>query len=778
MSHSCASVGRTLRVVSAAFVLGMLVSPEPVAAQSNSAVGAVGVDGLSAPVPSEVVTRDGAGHVLMRAVRLTRPLNLDGRLTDEVYASVAPVGDFVQQEPNEGAPATEKTDVWVFFDDSNIYVAARCWDSQPDKIIATEMRRDNQNIQDDDSFTVLLDTFYDRRNGYFMQTNTLGALRDQQISDERNANRDWNTVWDTKVQRDDMGYTVEMVIPFKSLRYTTTGAQTWGVNFRRIVSWKNEVSFLSGVPASLGVRGAYRFSQAATLVGIVLTGQSRNFELKPFATSAMITNHQSVPALSNDLDGKVGLDGKYGLTKGLTADFTVNTDFSQVEDDEQQVNFTRFSLFYPEKREFFLEGQGIFAFGGVNPRPPGGDGNGNFPANNSAPPLTPVMFFSRQIGISNKQEVPIRAGARVSGRTGPYTLGLLNIQTAASEPAAAVATNFSVIRVRRDILRRSTIGLIGTYRPQRALGAPGSNEVLGADATLSFFQNLTLNTYYARSQTPGVTAGDSSYLAKVDYTGDRYGLSAERLSVGEGFKPEIGFMRRTAFQRTFGLARFSPRPQASPTIRKLIFEGRIDYIADPTGRLETRDAQGTFQIDLQSGDQWQNEVVSSYEFLVDLFLVEGVVVEPGGYDFLEFRTTYYFAPQHWLAGRATFASGSFYGGDKTEAGYTGRLDLGSRISLEPRVSISCGELPGGRFTTKLISVRPGFSMSPRMAVTGLIQYNSSSASLTSNVRFRWEYQPGSDLFVVYSDGRDTQLSGAPILQNRTLAIKATRLFRW
>ena len=587
------------------------------------------------------------------------------------------------------------------------------------------MRRDSQNIQDDDNFTLLLDTFYDRRNGYFMQTNALGALRDQQISDERNVNRDWNTVWDTKVGRDDKGYTVEMVIPFKSLRYKATGAQTWGINFRRIVRWKNEVSFLSAVPASLGTRAAYRFSSAATLVGIELPRQSRNFELKPYATSGMITNHQAVPALSNDLSGDLGVDGKYGLTKGLTADFTVNTDFAQVEDDDQQVNFTRNSLFFQEKREFFLEGQGIFAFGGVSPRPPGGDGDGNLPANNSAPPLTPVMFFSRQIGLSDGREVPIRGGARVTGRAGAYTLGLLNIQTGASEEAGAVATNFSAIRVRRDILRRSTIGLIGTYRPQRPGGAAGSNEVVGADATLAFFQNLTINTYYARSRTPGVTADDSSYLAKVDYTGDRYGLSAERLSVGEGFNPEIGFMRRRSFRRTFGLARFSPRPQSSPTFRKLIFEGSVDYITDRDGRLETRDVTGTFQIDLQSGDQWSNDIVRTYEFLAKPFSVGGVVVAPGGYDFQDYRTTYYLAPQHWLAGRLTFARGTFYDGDKTEVGYAGRLDVGSRIGFEPRLSINWVDLPGGRFTAKLVGARLGLTMSPRMALTSLLQYNSS-----------------------------------------------------
>lgn len=712
----------------------------------------------------------------MRAVRLSAPLVIDGRLDDEVYRAVPAVGDFVQQEPMEGMPATEKTDVWVFFDADNVYFSARCWDSQPGREIANEKRRDNQNIQDGDSLTILLDTFYDRRTGYFLQTNPLGALRDQQVNDERSANVDWNTVWDTKVKRDEKGWTVEMVVPFKSLRYKASGAQTWSINFRRIVRWKNETSYLSLVPASAGSRGVFKFSSAGTLVGIDVPVQSRNLELKPYLKSGLTTNLQAQPALLNDVNGDGGLDVKYGLTKGLTADFTVNTDFAQAEQDEQQVNLTRFSLFFPEKREFFLEGQGIFAFAGVQSTIPG-NSYGPLQPSSQATPLTPILFFSRQIGLSKGQQVPIRGGARVTGRAGAYSVGLLNIETGPSALAGAKATNFSVVRVKRDILRRSAIGLIGALRPEP--GGAGSNQVFGADAALAFFQNLTINSYYARTRTPGLVGDASSYLAKVDYAGDRYGLNVERLTVDEAFNPEIGFLYRRAFRRTFGLARFSPRPHSNRVIRKLTWEGSLDYITNPAERLDTREALGAFRMDLSSGDQWSSVFSRKYEFLERPFqIASGVVVAPGGYGFQEYRATYYLAPQRKMSGTFNFIRGSFYSGDRTEAGYSGRLDLGPTLGIEPRISIDWVNLPTGRFTSKLVGARVGVTMTPRMAVTGLVQYNSSASLLTSNLRFRWEYQPGSDLFIVYSDGRDTALSGFPTLENRSFVAKITRLFRW
>ena len=625
-----------------AFVLPVLVCLAGLAASGAAAAqNGVVIEGPAAPDAPEVVARDAEGRVTVRAVRLAEPLVLDGLLQDPVYSQVRAISDFIQQEPHEGEVATERTELWIFFDDSTLYLSVRCLDSRPDQIIANEMRRDG-NIFQNDNVQFVLDTFYDRRSGLSFQTNALGALRDQEISDERNApNTDWNTVWDVRATQSEDGWSAELAIPFKSLRYRASGAQTWGINVQRVVRSKNERSYLSAVPASYGGRGINKLSSAATLVGLEVPPSGRNLEIKPYAISAVTTNRQVAPALTNDLSGEVGVDVKYGLTRGLTADLTYNTDFAQVEEDEQQVNLTRFSLFFPEKRDFFLEGQGIFGFG------PGREGG----FSGAAPSLLPVMFFSRQIGLSRGQSVPILAGGRVTGRTGPYAIGALNIQTDDLTTAGAAATNFSVVRVRRDFLRRSAIGFIGTSRSPRAAGQD-SNQVVGVDTSLAFFENLTMNGYYAKSRTPARRGDDSSYLGQFQYAGDRYGMNVEHLAVGDAFNPEIGFLRREAFRRSYAQGRFSPRPRSSPWLRKYSIEGSLDYITGPGGRLETREAQTSSRFEFNNGAFWWSDYTRSYELIRRPFeIARGVVIVPGEYRFSAIQSTLYVPPQWRFTGR-------------------------------------------------------------------------------------------------------------------------------
>ena len=317
------------------------------------------------PTPPEVVSRDAGGHPTIHDAG-AEPLVLDGRLDEELYRTIQSFGDFVQQEPLEGQPVTEKTEVWLFFDDRNVYIAARCWDSHPEREIANEMRRDGPNINNDnESFGVVFDTFNDHRNGFQFQQSLAGGLFDGYITDERDMNRDWNTVWDSKTARFAEGWTLEMAIPFKSLRYKAVQQQIWGVNFKRVVRWKNEMQYLTRVPASLGRRGLNKLSSAATLVGIEPPNIHRNFELKPYGITRQTLDRPSDAPSSSKIKSNGGFDVKLGITDGLTADVTYNTDFAQVEEDEQQVNLTRFSVQFPEKRDFFLEGQGIFSFGGL-----------------------------------------------------------------------------------------------------------------------------------------------------------------------------------------------------------------------------------------------------------------------------------------------------------------------------------------------------------------------------------------------------------------------------
>ena len=352
------------------------VPPTPVALTPATAVAPPAVleearllayEGPPLPALPETIARDAAGRVTVRAVRVSEPLSIDGALDERVYRDVLPAGGFIQTEPLAGTLATEQTDVWVLFDDDALYISARCWDSAPEsEWVANEMRRDNTSIFRNDNFGILLDTFYDRRNGIILNINPISGRMDAQMFDERNANMDWNPIWETRAGRFEGGWTVEMAIPFKSMRYRPGRAQVWGLNVHRGVPRLNEHSYLAPLPAEQGPQGLFMASLAAAVVGLEVPDGGRTLEIKPYAIADLTSDWAR--DISNDPGGDLGLDVKYGVTEGLVADLTVNTDFAQVEADEQQVNLTRFSLFFPEKREFFLENQGVFTFGGAGAR--------------------------------------------------------------------------------------------------------------------------------------------------------------------------------------------------------------------------------------------------------------------------------------------------------------------------------------------------------------------------------------------------------------------------
>ncbi len=732
------------------------------------------IDGPPPPLPPEVASRDDAGRLTMRAIRLDEPLQLDGRLDERVYRDVPPVTGFIQQEPNEGAPAEDQTEVWVTFDGDNLYVSARCWSREPDRIVANEMKRDSFGMYGNETLGVVLDTFYDRRNAFAFTTNAIGGLFDALVTDERSQNIDWNTVWDVAAGRFDEGWTVEIAIPFKSLRYRAGPAQIWGVNVQRSVASTNETSFLTPIPASLGWGGSSKMSSAATLVGLEVPASGTRLEVKPYGISDVTTDLARAPDERTLAGGDVGFDVKYGVTQGLTADFTYNTDFAQVEVDEQQVNLTRFSLFFPEKREFFLEGQGIFDFGGgfTSDSTAFYFGGGQFSG------TAPILFFSRRIGLQDGRAVPIRAGGRLTGKTGPYSIGVLNVQTEGAGHAAA--TNFSVARVKRDILRRSAVGALFTGRSV-SLDGSGSNQVYGVDGLFSFYDNLNVTTWLAESRLPGVSRDDAvSYQAKLDYRGDRWGFLAERLGVGADFRPEVGFVRRRDFRRNFVEGRFSPRPLSIAAIRKFLFQGNVDYTTDGAGLLETRARQGLFGIEFENGDMFFAGATDSYEWLKEPFaMTPAITIPAGAYRFSNTRIVYGLGQQRVVSGGLSFDHGGFFGGERTGVGYTfGRVYLSSQLNVEPSVSFNWLELPEGDFRTDLVSVRTTYTLTPRMFVAALLQYNSTLDSLGTNLRFRWEYQPGSELFVVYTDERDTLDPRGPFLQNRAFVVKATRLLRF
>ncbi len=725
------------------------------------------------PVPPATISRNESGGVTVRAVRLAAPLTIDGVLDEAHYRDVPPMSGFVQVEPRPGQPATEQTDVWVSFDGANLYLSARMHDSDMAHLVATEMRRDSTTMfQGNDVVTFVFDPFYDRRNAVSFTVNPIGGRSDTQVTNERQFSQDWNPVWRVKTGRFDGGWTVEAMIPFKSLRYGSRPVTVWGFNVARIKRSKNEMSTLSRVPPARGNASMMQTSFAASLVGLETPSGGMNLDVKPYATSSLTTNNVVSPPISNDPNGAVGLDVKYGVTQGLSADLTINTDFAQVEADEQQVNLTRFSLFFPEKREFFLENQGIFSFGGVQL-------GGNLGGNSDA---APILFYSRRIGLNRARVVPLDVGGRLSGRAGRYSIGIVNAQTGDEDERLArpaAATNFTVVRLKRDILRRSSVGLIATNRSVADAGT-GRNLAYGVDGTFQFFANLVVNTFWAKTQTDGRTGDDTSSRAQLDYNGDRYGLQLDQLNVGADFNPEVGLIRRLDMRRTFAQARFSPRPRRYPSIRRFRYQAGLTYIENGRGILESREREGEFAIEFQNGDQFNAGFSQQFEALLQPFAIGGGVTLPtGSYDFQNGRVGFNLGRQRRLSGNYTLEYGTFYNGHRTSFSVTqARISLTPALSVEPSYTLNNVDLVQGSFVNNLFGSRITYTMTPLMFASALVQYNSATHSVSTNARLRWEYQPGSELFVVYNEDRNTLARGFPTANTRAIIVKINRLFRY
>ncbi len=730
--------------------------------------------GLAASAPAQtaqMATVDADGSTTLHAVRLTTPLRLDGQLDEAFYSTVEPATNFIQMEPSPGAPATEQTDVWIAFDDANVYVTVRCWHSRPpSEWIMDEMRRDSTNIPRNENVAFFFDTFYDKRTALLFEITPLGAIYDAQASHLRPGSADWNPLWRRGVGRFDGGWTAEMAFPFRSLRYQPGPSQVWGFNLRRTARFKNEESYLIKLPLIAGFSGAaaiFQIANSARVVGIEAPPAAKNIEIKPYVVSSVSTDRAAQPAVTNDGSGDVGVDFKYGLTNNLTTDFTYNTDFAQVEVDNQQVNLTRFGLFFPEKREFFLEGQSIFDFGGASS---GGVGAGG---------VTPLLFFSRRIGLDNGRAIPIQAGGRLTGRAGRFLIGAMDVQTGEDDTGATPGTNFSVLRVRRDILTRSSVGAIYTGRSHAATG-PGASQTFGVDASFNLRNFLTLNAYAARTDTPGVSGDDTSYRVQASYNRDRYGLEFDRLAVGDNFNPEVGFIQRDNFHRTYAQARFSPRPKNNRRVRKYYYQASVDRFVDPAGVVQSQQYTGYFSIEMQNTDRLTVQLNRNAEQLVRPFRIyRGVTLPVGRYDFQSVNTTMALGNQRAVYGTLGFEAGTFYNGTRRSLTFSGgRARLTPQISLEPLVSVNWIDLDQGAFRNSVIGNRATYTVTPRMFVSGLVQYASATRTMSTNVRFRWEYILGSEVFLVYTDELDASAPGYPDLRNRAVVFKINRMLRF
>ncbi len=715
-------------------------------AHDGSAAPAAGGVALVSPADFDVARR---GKVY-RALRTDGPITVDGVLDEPVWQDADVGSGFFQTEPRAGQRATEATEFRVAYDQDTLYIAVVCHQSGP--VMSSELGRDFSPV-DGDQVGVFLDTFDDDRNGFLFQTNPGGAQRDQQVAGGARS-AEWDGAFTTAARIQPPGWTAEFAIPFKTLRFNDAApSQRWGLNLFRIIRYKNEYVIWSPAPRPFGILDAFI---AGTLEGLEGIQQGRNLRAKPFAIGTYRPDLTS--GAGGDFD--VGIDAKYGVTAGLTLDLTLNTDFSHVEADVQQVNLTRFSLFFPEKREFFLENYGLFSIGGSGRV--GGLGNAGVGSNNDI-----VPFFSRRIGLSEDgQPIPIRGGVRLTGRVQGLDVGLLTMRTAGRDDIDP--DTWTILRLKRNVLRNSDVGAF--FFNREVSNSPDWNRVAGVDANFRFLRRrLAFSGFAMRSQDPSARSDNGSAQFETTYGDNRYALKATYLTIADGFRSDFGFIARPSIRlgNVFGGLRFRPR---LPRVREVFPQVDVRYLTDQDGRLVTRDQRAGVNVTFTDGAVLSVNRNLHFERLDEPWSRRGLLVPAGDYAFDNWRVS-----GNTSRGRTVFASGSagsgtFWTGTLREAG----AGVGYRQSAHFTAALTWSrnwvQLASSSFETDLLVMRLDLAFSPRMFVETLTQYNTDVRRASSKVRFRFIHHPLSDFYVVYEELRG--IRGNEGL-NRALSVKLT-----
>ena len=703
---------------------------------------------------------DGAPRPSAEAVRITSRPEIDGILDDEAWAQAHVIDRFTQQKPFAGSPSSERTEVRLLYDDEFLYIGAELYDSTGLPPIVATLQRD-PNTRDGDAFGITLDTFHDGKNSFAFFINPGGAVRDAQTSDDgRVSNAEWEAIYELETRIHEGGWTVEMAVPWSTLRFDGQAEQQiWGLNLLRRIRRKNEDATWAPMDRQWPL---YTVSRAGRLEGIRGVHPGRNLYVKPYALAAEPSGTLLTSA-DTQLEG--GLDLKYGVTPSLTLDLTYNTDFSQVEVDQQQVNLTRFSLFFPEKREFFLENAGIFQFGD----------QGTFRQRNGATNRDFTLFHSRRIGLTpSGTPLPILGGGRVSGAMGPVSVGVLNMQTQAADGFAA--ENFTVGRVRAEVAPGFDVGGIIVNRSATSEGT-GDNQSYGADLNLQTAGGaLLIQSYLAGT---GGTASDGS---------DDPGGWAGRLSAAwrdpfwevvgmyrhfeDDFAPGTGFVRRNGIRHGYGTVGIHPRV-AWPGIREVNPYVETHYFADQSGRLETRELAAGLDVDLADGSMVQLGVKDLHERVTDDFAVSGATVPAGSYDFTEFTAQLQASGARPLSGRVNVTGGGYFGGNRFSVGGNVLGRLGPRLLLNVSAQHNRIDLPDQpSVTADVFGAKLDGFFSTKLLTTAFVQYNQATREVVTNLRLNWIHAPLSNLYLVLTERRDTE--GDQVLQ-RWVTIKMTKL---
>jgi hypothetical protein len=702
---------------------------------------------LVAPAPA--AGQEVADPRLAVARRVDAAPRIDGRLDDAAWQGAPVVAGFRQREPQAGAESSEPTAVRIVYDQTTLFISADLADSAPDEIRATELRRDN-TLETDDTFTVLLDTFHDHRNAFVFRVNPRGTRYDALIRNEsRFYYADWDEQWTAAAALTETGWSVEIAIPFKTLRFTSAAEQSWGLNFERVIKRKNELVYWAGWSRDEVFQNV---SQAGHLSGLRDIRQAERIRLRPYVVAGV----ESLAAVADSSGatgiGDVGIDDlKWAVTSTLTADLTVNADFAQAEVDAQQVNLTRFTLFFPEKRQFFIEGAdslrmgvGLLHFG--------------------PPPLE--LFYSRSIGLSSAgTPIPVNAGGKLSGKVAGFDIGVLNVQTGAS--GQAPGENFTVGRVRKEVMGRSYIGAIATNRQ----GGDRDNTIVGADARFTWFQRLNVMGLAARADDRAVGRAQWATQFGVEWRDDLVEAGFNYIDVDPQFNAGVGFVR-VRERLTGARGSFKPRP-GRWGVRQFELTPSVVQYHDSDGVLRSRETQLAFGTAFESGDRVDIRAESSAERLVRPFPVgPGVVLPPGQYDWngatLLLRT---------YNGRraSTIASltvGDFYDGTKRTLNLQGDLRPGRVVSFGPTYQLNDADLGPGSFVTHLAGLRANVSFSTNVLTSAFVQYNSAGQLAATQVRLNYIFRTIDNLYVVYTDNYFTEgpFDGR---SNRSLVTKVT-----
>jgi hypothetical protein len=695
---------------------------------------------------------------LIDAHRANTPVEIDGVLDDAAWEEATIVDSFTQQEPSNGEPATERTEVRVLYDAERLYIGVHAFDSEPGGVVATEMRRDSPRILEEDNFQIILDTFRDSRSGYMFVTNPLGAKLEQQIFEEgggnargasSNINRNWDGVWVAAARRIDDGWVVEIAIPMVTVRSPAMDAQEWGLNFMRNIRRKNEQVYWAPIPKPYGLP---QVSMAGTVGGMRGLNRGLDLRIKPYAIAGGKSDRAGAVTLNQPLRD-VGVDVKYGVGSGLTLDLTLNTDFAQAEVDEQQVNLTRFPLFFPEKRDFFLENSGQFSI------------------STQGTDRAMDLFFSRRIGLSDTgQEIPIIGGARMTGKVaGGHNIAMLDLQT--NEVVGRPGDNFLVARYSKEFMSRSKAG--GLVINKESAGSSNYNRLVASDVLFVPTQSFSVHSFFAQSASPGMTEGQQAYHVRALFLDRKWNTFAEFTDIEDNFNSEVGFVPRKGIRTSKAHIERNPRPGG--LIRVMEPMANITYTTDQDNRLLTRRIHTMLGTRFQNGaylNVWYNDW---FDQLDDPFRIQpGVIIPAGAYRFHEWMFMGNTNPARRVYGRLSYSPQTFYDGTRTDTDATLGFRATSQISAEFAIQRNDVNLPWGAFLINLGILRFDYAISPRMTLRTLSQYNSSTHQFSTSVRYNFVYRPGSDVYVVYDDALAT-MPHVPEIRNRQVIVKMTYL---